>query len=124
MTTLTRKLLVVDDAEACASLIEMAVASLPGVEMQWVTTAEAGLEAVRAGGVAAVVTDVELPGMSGLDLLAAVPNLPVIVISGSAGPEVETQALASGARAFFAKPFSPAAIRNKIQELLNTQGGS
>jgi len=66
---------------------------------------------------------VDLPGMSGLEFLAEVQNLPVIVISATTDPTAATRALASGASAFFPKPFSPSVIRRKIEELLN-EGGS
>jgi len=119
----TRKVLVVEDVETCASTIEMALAGLPGLTVEWVATAEAGLELVKLGDVDAVVTDVELPGMSGLEVLAEVQNLPVIVISATTDPTAATRALVSGASAFFPKPFSPSVIRRKIEELLY-EGGS
>jgi CheY-like chemotaxis protein len=52
-----------------------------------VGSAEAALESLRAGGIGAVFTDVELPGMSGLELarrLADDPELPVVIVSGRA----------------------------------------
>ncbi|MFM2123588.1 MAG: hypothetical protein RL328_39 [Acidobacteriota bacterium] len=118
MTALIRKLLVVDDAETCADIIEMALAGIPGLEVEWAGSAEAGLELLRNGDVAALITDLELPGMNGLELLSEVRHLPVIVVSATTDPTAEATALASGASAFFQKPFSPAAIRRKIEEVL------
>lgn len=58
----------------------------------------------------AVVTDIDMPRLSGLELLAKIRQtaklvaLPVIVISASATPEAESRAKDLGARAIFAKP--------------------
>lgn len=118
MSSATRKLLLVDDADACAAVLEIALHGLDGLEVERVTTAEAGLQVLAANDVAAIITDLELPGMSGLELLASVRNVPVIVVSATPDPEAETKALSAGASAFFAKPFSPQAIRRKMEDLL------
>ncbi len=56
-----------------------------------------------------VITDVDMPGMSGFDLCAALGRmggaLPVIVMSASCDPAVKARALAGGAAGFVAKPF-------------------
>lgn len=113
-----RTLLVVDDADTCANLIELALDGLPGLHVERVASAEAGLDVLRAANVAAVVTDVELPGMSGLEFVTRARHVPVVVVSATTDPDAEAKAIAAGARAFFAKPFSPSAIRRKMEELL------
>lgn len=56
-----------------------------------------------------LVLDIQLGGMSGLDLLAymknARPNWPIFSMSGSDNDSAEAEALRLGARAFFRKPF-------------------
>lgn len=113
-----RKLLVVDDADTCASILELALDGMPGLHVERVASAEAGLDVLERNEVAAIVTDVELPGMSGLELLAHAPQVPIVVVSATTDPNAEAKAIAAGASAFFAKPFSPAAIRRKMEELL------
>lgn len=55
-----------------------------------------------------LVTDIQMPGMSGLDLQRAVraqyPDLPVIVVTAFPEEAVERQALADGALHFLSKP--------------------
>jgi CheY-like chemotaxis protein len=46
-------------------------------------------------------------------------STPLLVISAAADPHAGERALEAGADAFFAKPFSPALLRNKLQELMD-----
>ena len=66
-----------------------------------------------------VLTDVDMPGISGLALACAIccwrPALPVLVMSGGA---YEGEALRRGARAFLQKPFSPATVVESVTAAL------
>ncbi len=66
-----------------------------------------------------VLTDVDMPGISGLALACAIrcwrPALPVLVMSGGAH---ECEALRRGARAFLQKPFSPATVVENVTAAL------
>lgn len=57
---------------------------------------------------AIVLTDINMPGMTGLELLDAIQSrsldLPVYMVSAYDGSELEAQALARGAAGFFPKP--------------------
>ncbi len=56
-----------------------------------------------------MLSDISMPGMSGLELLRAVkecdPDLPVILTSGAPEPEMGTNALEHGAFRYLPKPF-------------------
>ena len=73
-----------------------------------------------------LVTDVRMSGMSGLELLGALrdrgqwPGAGALVVSGESDPDLPDRALAAGAAAFFAKPFSPVAIRKSVLSLLES----
>ena len=45
-------------------------------------------------------------------------SIPILVISGDADPDTPRRALSVGADAFFAKPYSPGAVRQKLEELI------
>ena len=45
-------------------------------------------------------------------------RLPILLISGDSDPRVPSLALSSGANAWFPKPYSPSAVRRKLEELL------
>lgn len=70
-----------------------------------------------------VVTDVDMAGMSGLELQERLRKigcpLPVVVMSGSWDPGVEARALAAGAAGFIPKPFDPNQIIAAVTAALN-----
>jgi CheY-like chemotaxis protein len=117
-------ILVVDDAEDCIATLDLALQSLPGVEIRPATSAEAALAILESGTVSAVITDVHLPEMTGLELVARIRQdarfrrLPILVVSADTDPSTPARALGLGANAFFAKPYSPSAMRKKLEELI------
>ena len=119
-------MLVVEDSAECAATIEMALAPLPGIEVRVTRTAEEGLRVVEESEPAAVITDIQLPGMDGLQLVARLrgdgryARLPILVISGASGREVFESAMTAGASAYFSKPFSPGAVRQKLEALIES----
>jgi DNA-binding response OmpR family regulator len=83
-----------------------------GYEVLTAPGAAAGLDLVAREGVDAIVTDINMPGTSGVQLIAearaAWPALPIIAISGASvigGVSVTEAARAFGADALVAKPF-------------------
>ena len=69
-----------------------------------------------------LITDVQTPGMDGLELLATVkagrPNLPVIVMTARIDPERTARALSRGAAAVLAKPCPPEALFAALDQAL------
>jgi len=95
-----------------------------------VLVAEGGDEALRQveehdGEVDAVITDLRMPNMDGLDLIRSLharhPNLPIIAASGMADGRSEN-ALQAGACTFLAKPFSEEELQRALQEALRAGG--
>ena len=128
---MSKLFLIVEDSETCAETMQIALELIPGVEIRSIHSSRAAIALLRErdGEVAAIVTDLNLtqgaglPG-NGLDLirqLRAEPRfarLPILLISGDSDPRLSERALAQGADAFFAKPYSPAAVRRKLEQLL------
>jgi two-component system, LuxR family, response regulator FixJ len=86
-------------------------------------SARAFLDALAHGDVAGcVVTDVQMPGMSGLELLATLRaqryDLPVIVASARGGRAMAEEAMAHGATAVLDKPFDPDAFVAAVTEAM------
>jgi two-component system, sensor histidine kinase and response regulator len=119
--------LVVEDSADCAATIEIALAPLSGIEVRVLRTAEEALRSLGEAKLAAVITDIQLPGMDGLELVACLrgdenfSSVPILVISGASDRDAPARALAAGATAFFSKPFSPGAVRQKLEALIDAQ---
>jgi len=69
-----------------------------------------------------IVTDLKMPGMSGIEVLKAVKalqaNVPVIIITGYATVDTAVEAMKNGAFDYLTKPFSPDQILAKVDEAL------
>ena len=105
--------LVVDDD---ASMCDMLVSDLGelGFEVKARTAAPAALEALVASEFDAVVADLNMPGMSGLELcehiVASRPDVPVIVITAFGSIQTAIAAIRSGAYDFVTKPLEVDAL--------------
>ena len=66
----------------------------------------------------AVLSDINMPGMSGLELLPKVkairPDVPIIMITAYGDPETKRKALENGAEALLTKPIDFGTLRNEI----------
>jgi DNA-binding NtrC family response regulator len=85
--------------------------------------AESGLKLFRENSVALVLTDLKLPGMSGLDFLQAVKRhnsaVPVVVMTAFGTVETAVEAMKAGASDYVLKPFSLAEMRMVIHKELD-----
>lgn len=99
---------IVDDDPAIRTALTRLTRSL-GYRPEAYESAEALLSAFHEVQPVCVVTDVQMPGLSGLDLLRMVqlqkPDIPVIVITAYPSGSTRERALAAGAFAYLAKPF-------------------
>jgi PleD family two-component response regulator len=122
---MNRIVLIVEDTETCRDTLEVALMKLPNLAVRSVTTAEEALLCMAGNEVCALVTDIHLPRMDGYQLIEAVRSqprrvsLPILVISGDSDPLVPARLAGLGANAYFSKPYSPAAVRNKLEQLLS-----
>ncbi len=124
-----KAVLIVEDAETCASMLEIIFSSIPQVRILTAATAERAWELLesRAEEIRAVVTDLHMPGMDGYELIdrlrahARHSSLPVVVITGSTDPDVPERLRRRGVDAIFAKPYSPAVVREKVEQLLSDE---
>ena len=105
-----RRILVVDDEENLR-LVLRTLLKRAGYEVDVASTGEEALEKVESFGPDVVLTDVRMPKMSGMDLLAALraKNSPatVIVMSAYGSVDLALEAIKAGAYDYVAKPFKP-----------------
>jgi DNA-binding response OmpR family regulator len=120
-----RKVLIVEDTDTCAATLEIAFLAIPGLSVIAVSSARQALEILRAGPVAALVTDLHMPRMDGFEFIRRVradsrlAGIPVIVVSGDTDPRTPARVSELGVNAFFSKPYSPAEVRAKLEHLLD-----
>jgi CheY-like chemotaxis protein len=89
--------------------------------MEFAQSAAQALELIGQAGDASLIlilSDINMPGMSGLELLpkakAARPDVPVIMITAYGDAETKRKALENGAEALLTKPIDFAALRGEI----------
>ncbi len=89
--------------------------------MEFAQSAQAALQSISDAGDASLIlilSDINMPGMSGLELLpkakAVRPDVPVIMITAYGDAETKRKALESGADALFTKPIDFVMLRNEI----------
>jgi two-component system, cell cycle response regulator len=120
-----RVVLVVEDAEDCSATLDIALHSIGGLSVCFASSAEEALGFMDRQPVSALITDLHLPAMDGFEFLARVrgqsryASIPILVISGDADPQTPKRALSLGANVFFGKPYSPIAVRQKLEELIH-----
>ncbi|KTF69335.1 sigma-54-dependent transcriptional regulator [Sphingomonas sp. HT-1] len=109
--------LVDDDADLRAALTQLLV--LAGHTVLPFPDAAAALAAIDADFAGVVVSDVRMPGMSGVDffhrLRAVDPELPVILMTGHGDVAMAVEAIKAGAWDFLTKPFAGEALAAALQ---------
>lgn len=95
---------------------------LAGFDAAGFANAEAALPRVDTGFAGVVVSDIRLPGMSGLDLLAQcherAPDVPVILVTGHGDISMAVQAMRDGAYDFIEKPFASERLIETVRRAL------
>ncbi len=104
----TRRVLVVDDEAVILRILSEFLAG-QGILADVVPSAEEAVEKLQSVGYAVVITDKNLPGMDGIELLGQIksrwPRIEVLVITGYASVESALDAIGLGAFDYIPKPF-------------------
>jgi CheY-like chemotaxis protein len=123
MTTTPDILVIEDDPIMREALTDWLQAA--GYGLRTAADGNAGLEAVKLGVPAVVVTDIHMPGTSGAAIISELkrdyPQVAIIAISGlfNSGHGLDAEgALALGAARALAKPFKRAELLRAVAELL------
>ncbi len=125
MNYVARTVLIVEDSDTSADTLEIALLSLPDVTIAHAATGRKAWQLIQNEGLAAIITDLHMPHMDGFELIERVraaggaTHLPIIVISGDSDPGTPERVRRLGADAYFAKPYSPAAVRETLERLLH-----
>ncbi|MBC9030786.1 response regulator [Sphingomonas sp. JC676] len=117
---------VIDDDEGARHSLEFLI-DCAGFKVRTYPSADVFLQAGPPLDHACVVTDVRMPGMSGVELVAALKRrgaaVPVIMITGHADVPLAIQAMKAGVADFIEKPFNDDAILDAIRSAFAQQEG-
>ena len=117
-----KKVILVDDEISIRSAVEQWL-SLSGFDVQLFSRAEECLAQLPGHFPGVILSDVRMPGLSGLELLAEVrrrdPDLPVILLTGHGDVPMAVEAMRDGAYDFLEKPFSPEALLGSLRRALD-----
>lgn len=118
----TNSILVVDDDELLCTLTIRILESL-GFDCEVAEDGREAMEIYRNGDFDLVILDMVMKsGFDGLDTYDAIrelcPDQPCVIVSAFSEGARSHEALAKGAKAFLQKPFSPAALRRTVSEVL------
>src|SRR5918999_6205835 len=101
-------LIVDDDLALLQALPEFLRIRMAGLKVDTAQSGSAALDQINARDYDAIVTDIRIPGMGGLELLAEIrthrPDIPTLMITGYADQDLVVQALRAGAYDFIEKP--------------------
>lgn len=115
---------VIDDDQAVRESLEFLL-DCAGLRVTGYESADSFLAALPGLEPGCVVTDVRMPGMSGIELVERLKALgmrnPVIIITGHADVPMAIHAMKQGVDDFIEKPFADDAILNSIRSALNRQ---
>jgi len=113
--------IVVDDEAPIREAVEQWL-SLSGFEVQLFSRAEDCLAKLPPHFPGVILSDVRMPGMGGLELLAAVQNrdadLPLILLTGHGDVPMAVEAMRDGAYDFLEKPFTPETLLSSLRRAL------
>lgn len=119
MDTWTAHILVVDDSPSVQKMMS-GLLSAKGYKVTCAGTGEDALRIFREEEIDLVITDIILPGMSGLNLLKLVkesnPEIDVVIVSGNASSFTAIKALRLGAYDYIVKPVDDEAILYNVVE--------
>ena len=120
--------LIVDDYLVDRRIAGGIVEKIPGLRATYANDGREALEAIAKEAPAAVLTDLQMPGMDGLSLVQEIrerfPRLPVILMTAFGSEEVAMQTLRAGAANYIPKRDLARDLPATLQRILNVAGRS
>ncbi len=117
------KILVVDDFSTMRRIIKNLLRDLGFSNTDEADDGNTALPKLQAGDYDFLITDWNMPGMQGIDLLKAVradpklASLPVLLVTAEAKKEQIVEAAQAGVNGYVIKPFTAATLKEKIEKI-------
>ena len=122
------KILVVDDFSTMRRIIKNLLRDLGFSNTQEADDGSTALPMLQKGDFDFVVTDWNMPGMQGIDLLKAIradeqlKNIPVLMVTAEAKREQIIAAAQAGVNGYVVKPFTAATLKEKLDKIFERLG--
>lgn len=124
------KFLVVDDFSTMRRIIKNLLHDLGYANVTEADDGTSALPILKAGGIDFLITDWNMPGMPGLELLKQVradprlAKMPVLMLTAEAKREQIVAAAQAGVSGYVLKPFTAAILKEKIDKVLGSRAAS
>lgn len=122
------KILIVDDFSTMRRIIKNLLRDLGFTNTAEADDGTTALPMLQHGNFDFLVTDWNMPGMNGIDLLRAVraderlKNLPVLMVTAEAKRDQIIEAAQAGVNGYVVKPFTAQALKDKIEKIFERVG--
>jgi DNA-binding NtrC family response regulator len=117
-------ILIADDERSIRLMLETGL-TLNGFRVTSVRNGREALDAASAGKFDAVLSDIYMPDLGGLELVDALravdPNLPIVLMTAQGSLQVAVEAVTRGASDFIGKPFDISAVVDLLRRLLEAR---
>ena len=129
MITDNKRALIVEDSRTIASIVKHYL-QLEGFEVLVAADGTIGLETAMRERPRVIVTDLNLPGMSGLDMVRALRadagtrDIAILMLTSDESPETERQAMAAGTDEYILKPMDPQHLAARVRAVVERAGGT
>lgn len=123
------KILIVDDFSTMRRIIKNLLRDLGFTNTQEADDGVTALPMLRNGDFDFLVTDWNMPGMTGIDLLkevradAKLVSLPVLMVTAEAKRDQIIEAAQAGVNGYVVKPFTAQVLKEKIDKIFERVGG-
>jgi two-component system, chemotaxis family, chemotaxis protein CheY len=122
------KILIVDDFSTMRRIIKNLLRDLGFSNTHEADDGQTALPMLKNGDFQFLVTDWNMPGMTGIDLLKAVRadeklhTLPVLMVTAEAKRDQIIEAAQAGVNGYVVKPFTAQALKEKIEKIFDRVG--
>ena len=116
-------ILIIDDSMTMRQMVNFTI-SAAGHKVTEAANADEALQSARSQRFDLVISDVNMPGRSGIELVAELRKLPeykftpILLLTTESQPEMKNKGRAAGATGWIVKPFDPDALLNVLRKVL------
>jgi two-component system chemotaxis response regulator CheY len=120
------RILIVDDSSVMRKIVERALrqSGLSALSVLEAGSGADGLNALKAGNVDLILTDINMPVMDGLEFVRQLraqdlaPGVPIVMITTESSEEHVRQAIHAGASGYIRKPFTADQVKERVVPLI------